>query len=369
LQEEINVSVQVSYKKQFALGLFILLILLFAIEGITRIFVYFTYDCLVVLGNVYGTSDTKKQICSDSSHILYEKDTIIPQLKPNQHTQTVNINSYGFRGPEITKEKPHDVYRIFVVGGSTVFGTGSMSDNTTISGFLQKKFDDANLNKRVEVINAGISDAYSAREVYYIKNKLLEFKPDLFIIYDGWNDSFPTEGYEKNEEGLIKKENELKTFTEKYLWFYETPKLLYVFFSHAKGYVSFNDENIHKISESWKNRWTEICELGKTRDFSTIVVIHPIAGSGNKQTSSSLSEFLYMSYFKQAKAKQILNGLAESLDDLKNTCEGTADLRTIFDGISEPLYIDAGHVGDLGNEIVAQKLYEISLPTILEKIT
>lgn len=351
------------------LGLFVLLIFLGVVEGIVRIFVYFTYACSVLLSNVYSSDSIKKQVCSDALQIQYEENTTIPQLKPSQLTSTININSHGFRGPEITKEKPDNTYRIFVVGGSTTFGGGSTSDNTTISGFLQEKFDDVNLNKQIEVINAGIPQADSVREVYYIKNKLLEFDPDLFIVYDGWNDSFPSDVNEKNEEELLKKENPMQDFIEKHLWFYETPKVTYTFFSHVKGYTSINEERVNEISQSWKNRWSEICQLGKSRDFSTMVVVHPMVGSGNRETAFTLSELLYMSYFKQAKAEEVLNGLAQSLDDLNYTCEETADLRHIFDDVSEPIYFDAGHVGDRGNEIVAQKLFELAVPLVSKNTT
>jgi len=47
----------------------------------------------------------------------------------------VHINEHGFRGPEITKEKPVNTFRIFLVGGSTMFGSGS-NDRTQISSVL-----------------------------------------------------------------------------------------------------------------------------------------------------------------------------------------------------------------------------------------
>ena len=42
--------------------------------------------------------------------------------------------------------------------------------------------------KKINPINAGIPKAYSFTESNLIKNKLLEYNPDLLIIYDGWND-------------------------------------------------------------------------------------------------------------------------------------------------------------------------------------
>ena len=55
----------------------------------------------------------KKQICDMwKNHIVYLDPTSgISQNIPNQHFLTVNINSHGFRGPEIFIEKPDDTYR------------------------------------------------------------------------------------------------------------------------------------------------------------------------------------------------------------------------------------------------------------------
>ena len=49
-----------------------------------------------------------------------------------------HINEHGFRGPEITKEKPVNTFRVFLVGTSTTFGSGS-DDKTQIFSVLQKK--------------------------------------------------------------------------------------------------------------------------------------------------------------------------------------------------------------------------------------
>ena len=84
------------------------------------------------------------------------------------------INEHGFRGPEITIEKPVNTFRIFLVGGSTMYGSGN-DDTTQIFSVLQKKFDEEDFGFDIEVINAGISGAWSKNEVSMVKNKLLDF--------------------------------------------------------------------------------------------------------------------------------------------------------------------------------------------------
>ncbi|MGI0010745.1 MAG: hypothetical protein ACREAE_05040, partial [Nitrosopumilaceae archaeon] len=126
-------SVQISYKKQFILGIIFLLVVIVTIEIIARTYEYYNPPCEFVGRDAFKNIhySLQRQICLDSVSLSSELQTI-PRYVPDQHYSTININSHGFRGHEITKEKPENTYRIFVVGGSTIFGYGSTSDDTTI---------------------------------------------------------------------------------------------------------------------------------------------------------------------------------------------------------------------------------------------
>ena len=183
---------QVSYKKQAALCIMLLLIIFVIGESFVR-----TYD--TIRSPFYSTAMTINTIETDLSYnfilsmlddykkIHYTFDNVVI-LEPNQHTNSYNINKFGFRGNEILMEKMPETYRIFVVGGSTTFGYVTSSDNYTISSSLQTKFNEIGLDN-VEVINAGIGAAASIRERYYLENILLNFEPDMIINYGGGNDA------------------------------------------------------------------------------------------------------------------------------------------------------------------------------------
>ncbi len=61
--------------------------------------------------------------------------------------------------------------------------------------------------------------------------------------------------------------------------------------------------------------------------------------------------------------------MTKSLEDIQNSCDGAFDLRTVFDNVYESVFIDEVHVSDLGNKIISEKLYELSLPMIQAKIS
>ena len=110
-------SVQVSYKKQITLGIFLIVTLLAGVEMIVITLDFFEQPPSNEINEVF--QDFDEQIVKDISSIenfAYRYDKILLN-EPNQQFPTLNINSYGFRGPEITMEKSENVYRIFFIGG------------------------------------------------------------------------------------------------------------------------------------------------------------------------------------------------------------------------------------------------------------
>jgi lysophospholipase L1-like esterase len=100
---------------------------------------------------------------------------------PNQKLPIFTINSMGFRGKEISKEKGSKK-RIVIMGGSAAFGAGAWSDEETFASHLQK------LLPETEVINAAIVGHLSGNELVYLINDIVDLKPDLVIAMDGYND-------------------------------------------------------------------------------------------------------------------------------------------------------------------------------------
>ena len=182
----IKLSVQISYKKQATLGIIGIAILLLAIEAIANVWWVTQINCEFEQNEIFQNLDDveKRQLCLD----FYNLKTSGGELIPDQSTDSITINGLGFRGAEFSEIKPPNTHRIFMVGGSTMFGAGATSDKTTIPGYTQQFLDENNVGFNLEVINAGIQGADSNTELKLIEQKLVRFSPDLIIIYDGWND-------------------------------------------------------------------------------------------------------------------------------------------------------------------------------------
>ena len=176
-------SVQISYKKQTIFLIIGLLIIFSLIELIANIWWEVQIDCEFENSEIFNENENidTRQLCLD----LYNVKVLGKQILPSQQSSSITINSLGFRGEEFSLEKSDDTFRIFIVGGSTVFGHGATSDKTTIPGYLKDFFQTNMEEMNVEVINAGIQGADSFEELSIIKNKIIPLSPDLIIVYDG----------------------------------------------------------------------------------------------------------------------------------------------------------------------------------------
>ena len=357
-------SVQVGYSKQLIFGLIVLLIIIASIEGIARTYEFLNPDCTFVNKDAYAHLDSFliRQMCEDLENRLFIQGDTLSVNAPNQHSKTININSFGFRGPEITKEKPDDVFRIFVIGGSTIYGYGATSDKTTIPGFLQQEFNSEKLDLKIEVINAGNPAFDSFDEVFFVKNKVLEFEPDLFIIYDGWNDAAHDIRLEMSDK-LDETPNTNDALKLKNFPFYRTPFVIkeIFFFEPSDDFILADESKTPQKIELWLNRWSEICELGDSMGFSTIVTVQPLLGTGEKILSPD-EQKIVSTFPGRHNLLPVLEEMANGLNTLDSSCTKTADLRNTFDGIDKPLFYDVGHTNDLGNRLIADKLFVLSIP-------
>ena len=310
----IKLSVQVSYKKQTTLGIIGIIILLLVIEVVANVWWVTQINCEFEQNEIFQNFDEveKRQLCLDFYNLKTSGDEIIP----NQNVDSITINSLGFRGDEFSEIKPSNTYRIFMVGGSTMFGAGATSDNATIPGYLQYDLNGKDFGFDIEVINSGIQGADSNTELKSIKQKLVRLSPDLLIIYDGWNDM------RANNNPMEVKEN-----------------------------------------------WESICKFGQENDFDVIVTLQPIAGFGNKVLTKQ--ELKYANTGEDYSNNPLIGSLSVYQDYAKNLsevkmCTKTYDLRSVFDSETGPIYWDQGHVSDKGNSIVAKSLFNAVFPIVSE---
>jgi|TARA_B110000438_G_scaffold49671_1_gene50209 hypothetical protein len=120
-------------------------------------------------------------------------------------------------------------------------------------------------------------------------------------------------------------------------------------------------EKLIKIELNIDQNWSEVCDLGKTSGFTTVNIIQPILGTSNRIKHSN-----EMNLVLEVESLQYIANL--NFEEKLQSCENILDLRNVFEGRDGVhIYLDPGHMGNFGNEIVAEEIIENLIPLILIK--
>ncbi len=99
---------------------------------------------------------------------------------------TANNKLSLFNAQTFPARKPRGARRVFCMGGSTTFGR-PYDDATSFCGWLRELLPDVDPTVEWEVINAG-GVSYASYRVALLMEELVDYDPDLFVIYSGQNE-------------------------------------------------------------------------------------------------------------------------------------------------------------------------------------
>jgi lysophospholipase L1-like esterase len=120
-------------------------------------------------------------------------------------TRGVRHNSAGFRrSTEVSRLKPADTYRIFLMGASAAYGLGGqwpniephfpvLKNSETIDAYLERELSSVLPDRTIEVINAAVTSTWTHHELIYLNQTILNYQPDMVLFFDGYNDFFQLE--------------------------------------------------------------------------------------------------------------------------------------------------------------------------------
>lgn len=126
---------------------------------------------------VLGLFITDPGHASSSAGLIFPPGTTIHYVS-DEFAHTVNINSLGIRGPELSPGAD-SIYRIAVLGDSYVYGWG-VNDHDALPQLLERQLHDAGL--QVEVVNLGAPGMSPKGYADIAERALPVIKPDLVIV-------------------------------------------------------------------------------------------------------------------------------------------------------------------------------------------
>jgi lysophospholipase L1-like esterase len=121
-------------------------------------------------------------------------ERLSPELTHLLHPKLRRLNKYlldhRFRGQEVSLEKPAGARRVLCIGSSSTWGHGiDEALPLDYPSVLQELLAEQLPGTPVEVLNAGVRDATSARLLRFLREVLLDFQPDVVTVSLTYNDS------------------------------------------------------------------------------------------------------------------------------------------------------------------------------------
>jgi len=268
----------------------------------------------------------------------------------------VHINSHGTRGKEFADQKPPDTLRVLCLGDSRTFGWG-LSQEETYSGILEALLQkQENQHKHVEVINAGVNAWSYPQMLVYFRETAARYQPYVVILGEA---NLWTQFSEQNSPEFVQKfmnrvrlKNILRRFAiyhfvveVKLKDFYERNRTRFIPVDPARD-ILFKQQQ--RDPETLFRRSIEaLCSLAKDRGLKPMLLYLPSLDEAQATNSSTVLN-----------AKRDLSKkLNLPLVDL------TPEARTN----GKALYLDADpvHYNALGNQLIAQRLFEAITPLLI----
>jgi hypothetical protein len=270
----------------------------------------------------------------------------------------VSLDHHGFRGAWSQKDR-----LAFLLGGSAAFGYRSSSDETTITGWLNK------FQKEFQFVNAGVPSAPSASEAARLAEQIVSFKPQLVISYSLFNDIELTIEF-------IETGPENSNWWDSLAWIIpNTARLLeildrrFLLRTDQKPQYQPSRERLESAIDgavdTFIRNQQRMSALGVEKHFRFVTVIQPMTQTHENTTIKGRHPELFRRAVQRARATDYCR---LSCIDYSAVFDGMFGwIPVLFEGYNTPaltdavnlrdvVFADQCHLLDTGNAIVARKL-------------
>lgn len=284
-------------------------------------------------------------------------------LIPYSNFGPVHINSFGFRSPEITVEKPAGRLRLAFLGGSTTYCAEVSSDQMTwpylVVAAIRRRYPDLD----IDFINGAVPGYSTAGLKPYFEKHVARFHPDVIVIYEGANDLSANSFALAREQGVTK-----HSVDQSMGWLARHSLLLYLVEKNLKTLELQHDVQAQqkivldqaRLAAMYRRDLTALVEASK--QVASLVVTATFAPrlraeqSPGELRAAAITSLYYMPYMTP---EAILEGL-QHYNDVMRSVAAEEDTLLVGDEDSIPAdavhYKDSAHFTDAGSMLMAQRV-------------
>jgi len=318
----------------------------------------------------------------------------------------VYTNEDGFRIPsadyKLPKQKPARQLRIAVLGGSLVELASTF--DLTLPGSLKTLLKQRYPGRDIEVINAGIQSCVSRQSIVQLLVTVVDYHPDIVILYDGGNDIGLPLTYESRPNypyNFQTMEEAWNLYREEHrapVWQIALDRSY--LFRMARARLNKNQTDlvptaddpfagtnrvsagrvisdrafvVDKIS-TYLSNWRKLVELSAAYHFQPVCVLTP--ASAGLDPNFALTRLMTSFHLDRETAMQWIHAFdllyaeaGRQIDQLRGEYPAASflDLTHLLEP-SEKYFWDLAHLYDEANMVVAEKIYNEIRPVIETRV-
>ena len=258
--------------------------------------------------------------------------------------------------------------KIFCFGGSTMYSSGAR-DEHTIPSKLSKLIHDKFPNQNIEITNFGCHGYTRTSENIQLQQELIKNNiPDIVIFYDGVNEIIsahqnnragtPTNAYNRINEFKIAHDYKKRirlVITSSNLYRFTTALQRKINTNSAYGKLQNRPDSLGlSIAKNYIGLVKISNSLEKDYGFKTYNFIQPIIYSKKHLSPTEKEYYKYQEYYENLYR---ISYNAIKNDSLMINDPSLIDISNAFDTTKKTIYVDFCHVSELGNELVAKKIF------------
>ncbi len=300
-----------------------------------------------------------------------------------RHGEYINIEPDGFRRTvnEIP-ESSNPPIKVFMFGGSTMWGLGTGDDSTIPSIFAQES---KNKGINCEIVNFGQYSYVSTQEIIELTLQLQKGNiPDVAIFYDGVNDTFsgfqlsipglPHDEFRREKEFLLMQRKEIQSIAaQSAIGQLSIMRFIRGFLQksglqsdhiqpHPLEYekaISDQGSLAHAVVKTYLNNIKLVQALAQSYGFTAVFYWQPVIYKKQHLTDYE-RQSLELDVHYPGMKEFYLNTydiLREDSARLDNNIT-FHDISSIFSDVREPIFVDFNHMGRNGNNFIARRMSE-----------
>jgi peptidoglycan/LPS O-acetylase OafA/YrhL len=294
---------------------------------------------------------------------------LVPGSSGRMFDTTIRINSLGFRGPDLPRDKG-DAFRIVALGESQTFGPTLRDGEKPWPELLQDLFDQhVSCGRKIEVVNAG-TEAYTLENnLERMRRDILPLKPDLILSTHGMNGFLPfglRRVPEPNEPGVRPRASALigraVLTIERAAHDWRKRNLAR---AGAAALAPMSDAELMRTR--YADEYRKLIVLA--RDNGVDIALADSTMAVNEESPREVKDF-YGAVFKPIDDIIAANEAHNRMVNLIARESGAPliDMAAGVDGIwDDDLYLDIVHFTKAGNERVAGLMFRALLPLLAER--